>query len=550
MTKAVKLENSKNKFVIMLVKITFLFVFINSFIFYFTGAPGTAVLFLTIWVIFFSLIIQLFRMNYDTAAKFLFIFQGLVFHYIVLSTISTNINSDFYYFVILLIPLLIFDGKQKTEIFIGLALPFFFWILEVNHLLPPIPLTKYNLDSYHLLFYRINFLGALLFSAFFLNFYRIFIVTLNEAKNKELEKLKILSQHLNNSQRIAKIGSWQYNFSKDELVWSDEIYNIFEVSRDSFSPTMEVFDRFIHPDDFLSVTKAFRDAIKDNGSYKIDHRIILKEDRIKFLREQCEIDYDLNGHPKMAMGTTQDITESKLNDELINHSAKMAAVGEMASSIAHEINNPLTVISGRANLLMKKVNRIQLAEENNREEIKNDLSRIIHHVDRISRIVKSLGNISRNDKNDPLQLVPIQKLFDEINDLSSESFRAKGVELSFETSSDAKILCRPSEMSQVFLNLLNNAFDAIADLNEKWIYIKAIQESDLQKIVFMDSGKGISKPVAQKLMFPFFTTKPPGKGTGLGLSISKKIIEKYNGKLYYDEHSSNTCFIIELPLSQ
>lgn len=539
---------SNQEFVILLGRIVSLYGLFYSVLFYFAGAPGTALVVLVLSFIFYSLMIQAFRYGYSTFAKFTLVFQGLAYVSTVLVTIKPAIHIEYYLIPQLLAPLLAFDGKQKKELFIGAILPFFFWLMSVNQLLPIIPNFQYTLDSYTLFFERLNFIGAFFISALFLNFYRIYTLNLTEAVERELEKFKNLSHHLNNSQRIAKIGYWQYNFNADELIWSDEVYRIFEVSPDTFHPTMELFDEFVHPEDFPNVTKSFRNAIKNKEHYQIVHRIILDEDRIKYLREQCEILYDKYGNPEVAMGTTQDITESKFNDEFINHAAKMAAVGEMAGSIAHEINNPLTVISGRAGSLMRKIDKLNLSDENQREELKSDIHRIVKHADRVSRIVRSLRSISRNDESDPLQLVPVQKIFDDIRDLSAECFRSNSVDLQFETSPDAKILCHSSEMSQVILNLVNNAFDAVSDLEERWVNVKTVQENNLQKIIVMDSGKGIPKPVSQKLMYPFFTTKPIGKGTGLGLPICKKIVEKHHGRIYYNERSPNTTFVIELPI--
>mgnify|MGYP002379626817 FL=1 len=95
-------------------------------------------------------------------------------------------------------------------------------------------------------------------------------------------------------------------------------------------------------------------------------------------------------------------------------------------------------------------------------------------------------------------------------------------------------------MVQVLVNILNNGHDAVLELNERWIRIEV---SD-RVIKIIDSGTGIPKNIAEKLMQPFFTTKPVGKGIGLGLSISKGIIEKHGGEIFIDSHHSNTCFVI------
>ena len=540
---------SNQDFVILLGRIVSLYGFIYAVLFSLTGAIGTAFVLVGLTFFFYPLMLQMFKLNRPTLAKYSLMFQGLTYISSVLITIKPDIQIEYYLIPQLLAPLLVFNGRQIKEFSVGAILPLLLWLAFVNNLLPSIPSLSYNLNSYSIIFVRLNFLGSFFISAIFLNFYRIYILRLSEAVKSELEKFKNLSQHLNNSQRIAKTGSWQYNFKSDELIWSDEVYRIFEVTRESFHPTMELFDEFVHHEDFPSVTKTFRDAIKNRGPYEIVHRIVLNDERIKYLREQCEFIYDQDGNPEVAMGTTQDITETKFNDEYLNNSAKMAAVGEMAGSIAHEINNPLTVIAGRANSLMRKVDRLNLTDATQRDEIKNDINRIVKHVERVSRIVRSLGSISRNDATDPMQVVPVQKIFDDIRDLSSECFRSKSVELSFETSPDAKILCHPSEMSQVVLNLVNNAFDAVTNLEEKWVHVKTVRENNCQKIVIIDSGKGIPKPISQKLMHPFFTTKPIGKGTGLGLPICKRIVEKHNGRIFYDEKNINTSFVIELPIN-
>lgn len=108
---------------------------------------------------------------------------------------------------------------------------------------------------------------------------------------------------------------------------------------------------------------------------------------------------------------------------------------------------------------------------------------------------------------------------------------------------------RPTQISQVLLNLLSNAIDAVEKSNEKWIELRGFTRDHSVFITVTDSGKGIPPVVASRLMEPFFTTKEVGKGTGLGLSISKRIIEEYRGQLYYDTSSPQTRFVIELPIS-
>jgi signal transduction histidine kinase len=112
------------------------------------------------------------------------------------------------------------------------------------------------------------------------------------------------------------------------------------------------------------------------------------------------------------------------------------------------------------------------------------------------------------------------------------------------------IQCRPSEISQVLLNLLNNAFDAVEDLPQRWVKIDVKEVDDQVNLTVTDSGQGIDVALRDKIMQPFFTTKPVGKGTGLGLSISSGIVESHHGKFVLDPKSPFTSFQMTLPKRQ
>ena len=131
--------------------------------------------------------------------------------------------------------------------------------------------------------------------------------------------------------------------------------------------------------------------------------------------------------------------------------------------------------------------------------------------------------------------------------LCSERFKAHGVNLQVEDlREDISFAGRPVQISQVLLNLLNNAHDAIEALAEKWIKVSFKNLEDRIRICVIDSGSGIPENVREKMMQPFFTTKAIGKGTGLGLSVSKGIIDEHQGVLTVDHTCPNTCFVIEL----
>ena len=117
---------------------------------------------------------------------------------------------------------------------------------------------------------------------------------------------------------------------------------------------------------------------------------------------------------------------------------------------------------------------------------------------------------------------------------------------------DILLECRPDQISQILLNLINNAQDAIIANRDRWIEITFTLDYHLNflKIHVIDSGDGVDDNIANKILEPFFTTKEVGKGTGLGLSISAAIAQEHNGKLYYEKKGANTSFVLEIPLSQ
>jgi C4-dicarboxylate-specific signal transduction histidine kinase len=230
----------------------------------------------------------------------------------------------------------------------------------------------------------------------------------------------------------------------------------------------------------------------------------------------------------------------------IVQSSKMAALGDMASGIAHEINNPLAIIKGIVHQTKKHIENgsIDLIK------FKEDLLKVEITVNRIAKIITSLRMISRNSEEDPIEYIKISSLVESVRELNEERYKRHSIDLRVNCNIDISIECRPSQIAQLLINLLANAFDAVKILPERWVALDIIQNGDLVIISVTDSGKGISSEVEKKLMLPFFTTKDIGKGTGLSLSISKGIAEGHHGRLYYDSSSKNTRFVLELRIKQ
>lgn len=225
------------------------------------------------------------------------------------------------------------------------------------------------------------------------------------------------------------------------------------------------------------------------------------------------------------------------------NTAKMAALGEMSSGIAHEINNPLAIIRGKAQRIQRMVD-----SGSDKELIRKDIGLVCSTVDRIAKIIKGLRAFARDGSQDAFVTQSVSGIIEDTLSLCQNRLSNHGVTLKVNPFPPSiEVDCRPSQISEVLLNLLGNSFDAIETLEEKWIEISVVDLQDSLQIRVTDSGSGIPSELREKIVLPFFTTKEVGKGTGLGLSISRGIIEGHGGSLDIDVASKNTCFVIQLP---
>ncbi len=232
----------------------------------------------------------------------------------------------------------------------------------------------------------------------------------------------------------------------------------------------------------------------------------------------------------------------------------MATLGEMATGVAHELNQPLSVIKTASNFFMKKVNKKEKIDD----EILLDMSKEIDaHVDRASKIINHMRQFGR--KSDlSLEKIQMNEVLKKAFEIFSQQLKVRGIEVAWDIQKDLPMVMGDYDrLEQVFINLLINARDAVEDKWNSTDYRKGDKKISImtkfgrKKVIceICDTGSGIPEPIIDKIFEPFFTTKKVGEGTGLGLSISYGIIQDCGGSIKaVSNKDEGTCFIIIFPI--
>ena len=252
--------------------------------------------------------------------------------------------------------------------------------------------------------------------------------------------------------------------------------------------------------------------------------------------------------------STSDVTKRLLVEQQLIQAGKMATLGEMATGIAHELNQPLSVMKTASSFIAKKIRN----GEQIREEILKELAEEIDsHVDRASGIILHLLEFGRMSEV-KREKVDINETLKKSLAFFIQQLRYRDIEVQIDLQPGLPpVFANNNRLEQVFINLLVNARDAIEDkceksihAPEKNIFIRTCLFDGKVRVEVADTGTGIPKPLVEKIFEPFFTTKRVGRGTGLGLSISCGIVRDYEGTLELETlENEGSTFILTFPAS-
>lgn len=283
--------------------------------------------------------------------------------------------------------------------------------------------------------------------------------------------------------------------------------------------------------------------------------ILVKKNRDQFI---CELSttliQEIDGRPQAFMAIIRDISHRKKIEQQLIRTERMVSLGEMASAMAHEINQPLLSISLGIENLLNKIQNLAVIDE---KYLKNKTEKIFEDIQRIGYIIDHVRAFSRDRDDYIVSSFNVNESIRNAVSMISQQYKHHGIILSFKPDKKIGLINGNTyRFEQVILNLLNNAKDALEEKTRvlKQEYEKTIDVSSCLSgngiiISIRDNGIGIRKEDIDKIMFPFYTTKDVGKGTGLGLSISFGIVKELNGNIEVESvPDKGTLFRITLPV--
>jgi PAS domain S-box-containing protein len=374
-------------------------------------------------------------------------------------------------------------------------------------------------------------------------------------ERKRTEKILVDSQRaLADAQAIAHLGSWEWNVADGRLIWSDEMSRIYGLAPED-NITYEKYMSMIHPDDLPLMTQHIENSYKLCSAFEFEHRMFRKDGEMRTLSCKGKAVTDNAGNVIKMVGVGHDITELKraeenlkeinrqlqeTQDELI-HSEKLAALGRISSSMAHEIRNPLANISAASQLLMNR--------NKGNDSLISYLDIILRNTETANRIIKELLDYA-SPRKIALKEGDLTNVIKNVCTLISPRCTQQGVNLICETGNRELRLEKMNEkkLEEAVMNFAVNSLDAMPRGGELNLLLKKDSESGEVCLRITDTGEGIPQENIDKIFEPFFTTKV--NGTGLGMSLAHQIVKAHRGKLMLkSKPGEGTQVEIKLPLN-
>ncbi|AEJ43986.1 PAS/PAC sensor signal transduction histidine kinase [Alicyclobacillus acidocaldarius subsp. acidocaldarius Tc-4-1] len=349
-------------------------------------------------------------------------------------------------------------------------------------------------------------------------------------------------QRLQLAYGLARSGYWELDVATRRLTWSQEVYDIWETDPEHFAATYDAFLETVVPEDRPLVEQAVSRAMHTH-TYELEYRIRTGRGQIRFVRSVGRY-HEYAGGRGILFGSVQDVTAQKESElalaasrELLARSDKLAAVGQLAAGIAHEIRNPLTALRGFIDLMYQR------ARSNNRRYL--EIMR--GEVSRMEAIVSELLRLARPDRPH-FQQLDLVDLVQEVVAFMSAQALLHGVEIQYEPrAASVMVEGDPNQLKQVFINLMRNGIEAMQPGG--LLRVLLWEDGGWAHVQISDQGTGMPPEALARIGEPFFTTKE--QGTGLGVMVSKRMVADHGGDLLIEsEVGRGTTVTVLLPATK
>ncbi len=354
------------------------------------------------------------------------------------------------------------------------------------------------------------------------------------------------------AQRIAHLGSWEMDLDSNRFVWSPELYRIQGLDPQSPPPTYEEHSKLFTPQSWELLSSSLSHTTESGEPYQLELETVRPDGKHGWLSARGEVARDNDGNIIGLRGTAIDTTELHAINEQLRRSQKMEVVGQLTGGIAHDFNNILAVIMGYLELVKR--------QSSSDKKISSSVDHALNGVMRGTALVNKLLGFSRSHSN-KTSLTSVNTLVEDIQDLLVKSLT---VAVKIETRLSENIWqvdVDPGDLENAILNLTLNARDAMPEGGKLSIetvnkvldadFVNRQPEAEVGEYVLLsvnDTGTGMTPEVREKVLEPFFSTKPEGKGTGLGLSMVYGFVKRSGGFItIYSEPGNGTSINLFLP---
>ena len=363
---------------------------------------------------------------------------------------------------------------------------------------------------------------------------------------------------LKQTQKIGRLGSWNWNVVRKELTWSNEIYRIYGYSEQAFVPNFNKYFKINFDEDIDRLQLLTELQSNVISSYQIDHRIRTNRNAIRWTHEQCIGVYTDTGELLEINGVVQDITNSRIKKEQEVHNSKMEAIGQITSGVAHDFGNLMTVAKGNLELLEEAMSQSSNIDPEQLELLEDTRSAVNDSV----ALTRQLLSFSRKKPIAPIY-VNIQQTLNKFKNLFNKTLGV-AISLSVNVNNNLHdILVDPSQFESALLNVIINARNAMPHGGHVEIISEEITTAHAEQsirnvdnilgekcvcIAITDDGTGMNDDVLKRAIEPFYTTNT-NSGTGLGLSMVYGFIKQSGGELIiHSKPESGTTIYLQFPI--